>query len=606
MPGCTAARICAMSQLRLFYCLRALIVLAGAIYFAGCGTQSSAVRQEGTGSATVAVKRLSADDPRYRVVSEKFIDACKMEMVGDYQAALNLYQEVIRLDPANDAAYFNIAQILYGRKQYVDALAYAQQAVRLDPQNGWYLGLLGTLYGGIGKFKEAQKIYEQLVQLQPLNPEHWYNWSFFSEQANDIEQAIAIANRFEEQFGVTEDFSVQKAKLWMALKKPDKAAAELRKLIASDPANPNYHYRLIDFLLQQGKTNDARLALEQLLMIDPDALRAQMLLAEIYERQGDIALADTLLTRVFTNSALDEDLGTAFLFPFLSAFQTDDSAARLRQQRAIRYATLFATTHPQSAKVHALLGDFLYQDEQWEAALQAYQKSLSLYQGVFAVWQQVFFIYDHLQRYDSLVAMSKRCMELFPQQMAVYYFNGYGHVRIQQYAQAVESLQKAIRLGSAEPRFMAQIYALCGDAYFHLSNYTASDSCFERALYFDSSNALVLNNYSYYLSLRGERLDEALAMAKKANDTAPNTAAYQDTYGWILYKMKRYEEAKFWIGKALENNGTLDGTILEHYGDVLYQLGEADEALRYWQKAKSAQGASELIDRKIADQKLYE
>jgi len=45
---------------------------------------------------------------------------------------------------------------------------------------------------------------------------------------------------------------------------------------------------------------------------------------------------------------------------------------------------------------------------------------------------------------------------------------------------------------------------------------------------------------------------------------------------------------------------------LEHYGDVLYQLGEKEAALQQWQKAKQTGKASDLIDKKIKDKKLYE
>ena len=45
---------------------------------------------------------------------------------------------------------------------------------------------------------------------------------------------------------------------------------------------------------------------------------------------------------------------------------------------------------------------------------------------------------------------------------------------------------------------------------------------------------------------------------------------------------------------------------MEHYGDVLYQLDKKEEALNYWKQAKLAGTASEWLDKKIADKKLYE
>ena len=70
--------------------------------------------------------------------------------------------------------------------------------------------------------------------------------------------------------------------------------------------------------------------------------------------------------------------------------------------------------------------------------------------------------------------------------------------------------------------------------------------------------------------------------------------------------MKKYDDAKVWIGKALENGGKANGTLLEHYGDVLFQLGDVSGATNYWMEAIKFNGHSALIDKKIADKKLYE
>jgi tetratricopeptide (TPR) repeat protein len=116
----------------------------------------------------------------------------------------------------------------------------------------------------------------------------------------------------------------------------------------------------------------------------------------------------------------------------------------------------------------------------------------------------------------------------------------------------------------------------------------------------------VLNNYAYYLALRGEKLDEALKMSEKSNVLSPNNAAYEDTYGWVLYKLGRYADAKEWVGKALQHGGNADGTVLEHYGDILFQFGDVNGAVEAWTKAKALNVDSETIEKKIADRRLYE
>ncbi|RYG72385.1 hypothetical protein EON80_04190, partial [bacterium] len=70
------------------------------------------------------------------------------------------------------------------------------------------------------------------------------------------------------------------------------------------------------------------------------------------------------------------------------------------------------------------------------------------------------------------------------------------------------------------------------------------------------------------------------------------------------YKLKDYEGAKTYLEQAVANGNS--GTVTEHYGDVLFQLGQKDKAVEQWRKAKEIGKASDLIDKKIKDKKLYE
>jgi len=78
-----------------------------------------------------------------------------------------------------------------------------------------------------------------------------------------------------------------------------------------------------------------------------------------------------------------------------------------------------------------------------------------------------------------------------------------------------------------------------------------------------------------------------------------------DTYAWVLYSMKNFKKSEEILSQIV--NKTNNATILEHYGDVLYQLGKIDMALEYWKKALSGEGDySDFLRKKITDKKLYE
>src|SRR5690606_9294444 len=119
-------------------------------------------------------------------------------------------------------------------------------------------------------------------------------------------------------------------------------------------------------------------------------------------------------------------------------------------------------------------------------------------------------------------------------------------------------------------------------------------------------NALVLNNWSYYLSLRKTNLTKAEEMIKKAVKIEPKNPSYPDTYAWVLYQQGNYKEALEWMELALASAGDDKATLYEHYGDILFRLGDEAKAMEYWHKAKAAGMQSDFIDRKIAEGKLFE
>src|SRR6185503_1615962 len=174
-----------------------LLLVSITAFIQSCSTEKSTVASP---DKTSSANTLADRDPRKRLATEKFIEANKMDILGDHNQAMNLYKEALKIDPSIDAAYYNLAKILYNSKQYNDAIQYAAQAVKLNPKNTWYLDLYGTLLGGLGNYKEAQKIYEQMVEIDPEDADAWFNRAFFTEQNKQYDEAISIFNQIQERF----------------------------------------------------------------------------------------------------------------------------------------------------------------------------------------------------------------------------------------------------------------------------------------------------------------------------------------------------------------------------------------------------------------------
>jgi tetratricopeptide (TPR) repeat protein len=95
-------------------------------------------------------------------------------------------------------------------------------------------------------------------------------------------------------------------------------------------------------------------------------------------------------------------------------------------------------------------------------------------------------------------------------------------------------------------------------------------------------------------------------LSTRLTDKFGDNATYLDTHAWVLYTMKEYQKSREFLERAINQSTGVSGTIIEHYGDVLYQLGEKAKALEQWKKARQMGENSQSIDKKIQSGQLIE
>ena len=179
-------------------------------------------------------------------------------------------------------------------------------------------------------------------------------------------------------------------------------------------------------------------------------------------------------------------------------------------------------------------------------------------------------------------------------------------LRKKEYTTSINIFNQGIEYVFDNNILLNEFYNSLAECYNETKEYKSSDSLFELSLKINPSNPTVLNNYSYYLSLRGVNLEKAKEMSFNSNLLEPNNGTFQDTYAWILYKLQQYDEALSWILKAVENGSSESPVVLEHYGDILYKLNRKNDAFEKWEQAKVIGEGSELLEKKIREKKLYE
>lgn len=113
----------------------------------------------------------------------------------------------------------------------------------------------------------------------------------------------------------------------------------------------------------------------------------------------------------------------------------------------------------------------------------------------------------------------------------------------------------------------------------------------------EPENVAALNALGYTLADRTTRYQEALELIDRARVAEPDNAAIIDSYGWVLYRLGRNEEALVQLRRAW----TLakDAEIAAHVGEVLWVLGRKDEARHFFDEARKLDPDNRALQRVI-------
>ncbi|MES2629239.1 MAG: tetratricopeptide repeat protein [Bacteroidota bacterium] len=531
----------------------------------------------------------------------QFFNGIKEKNNSQFDLAVEAFRKSAALDPANDAAYYEISRINIQNGNLVEAQVNAKRALEISGNNIYYKALNADISLQLGQTKDALKLYQSIIAQDPENVDAYLSIATIYEAQKNYSEANKYYSLVESRTGVVYEIVQQKINNYITARDFGKAIDEVKVLIKNYPDQTEFKIILADLYGYNNQEELAIRTLNDIVKEDPDAAAANLKLAKVALSKKEYAKSIGFAKTAFLSKEQPIDTKMELMFIYFDASnQQPELMAEIED-----LAQTLTMVHSDDAKSFAVYGDVLNTRNKYELARTQYRKAVVIAPSKHLIWQEILSIDGRLSDFDALISDSEKGLSLFPNMPIFYYFSGVGLAQKKEYQKAIESLEAGVALVIDDKQVEGQFRASLGDAYNGTGNNKKSDENYDKALKLNPNDTYVLNNYSYFLSLRGEKLDKAKQMAEHVNQLIPNQPSYQDTYAWVLYKMKNYTEAKIWLDKAIAGGGK-SGEIFEHYGDVQFQLGNTDSALEYWKKAQETGGTSALIGKKIADKKLVE
>lgn len=532
-----------------------------------------------------------------------FIEGQRFLMLEEYEKAYFYFGKALEQKPKSGAINYKIAEILARADQHEEALKYGRKAVEADPENKYYHLLIAEVYSNQKKPREAAEVLNTLMQNSEDSQQYILELASLYLASQEYDKALEALDRAEEYYGVVAQLSAQKQKIYLQKNDLESAVREGYNLMEAHPGHSQYVLSLVEMLFNNGKTDQALDVVLQSLDTYPHQPDLQLATYTLYKEKNEIDTAHDYLIQAFSNPELAGEVKAKAFGDIMGGMQT-----KKRDELLDQLEKLMLEHHANDADIFTVLGnkELLAQDKR--DALTHYHRALEINPSNEEVLQNsISLMFELGENFAKIETYTQMAIEEFPEKAEFWFFDGTSKLAQKKYQEAETSLVNAQEKNQGRNKQLDILLGgQLGDTYHYLKKKEKAYEAYEKVLAQSPDNEHILNNYAYFLSLDKNQLDKAKSMSEKLVKKFPTNATYLDTHAWVLFQLQDYENARLYMEQALESQKDPSGIMYEHYGDILYKLGDKKEALDYWKKAEGSEEASELLTKKIKHQQYYE
>lgn len=531
-----------------------------------------------------------------------YTEALRQQQLGHHGDAYLMLDQALALNPDLVGALYVKANYEYGLGNPQRAEQLLRQAAQIDTANYQLQVALVSIYLQAGREEEAIAGLERMAARWPRKSELPLQLAEMYNQREDYDGVIRSLERVELLEGKSEEISKRKFRCYVSMGDEQRAFAEMQDLAEEYPNDVQYQVLIGDLLLDAGRADEAKATYDGLLAEHPGNINVLLSLATYYTQTDDEEnyrnVRDQLLLNEYLNpearfrfmqaltySALADDADTTDI---MGLFRKLMDMPQQDTQLAELCARFFITKDAPEADIRNVLTLMLTTDPECDLA-----RTELLSRALRA------------SDIDEVVRLCQTAVTYNSDNPVYYYYLGLGHYQQRHLQEALDVMRRGLSktLPQTNLDMVVNMYAICGDILHQLGNDEEAFLAYDSCLLLRPREPMVLNNYAYYLALRGTDLQRAEQMSLLSNQEerrieGHDNPTYLDTYAWVLFQQGRYDEALPVIERALALYGALscdslppDTTaqispdVLEHAGDIYIKIHRTDEALQSWQRA---------------------
>lgn len=447
--------------------------------------------------------------------------------------------------------------------------------------------------GNFEDWERAERISQKLLEKRPNDKMLRQLLVTTYENSGQLEKALSIVRGFE---GSDRDVAVvvKEAQLLRKLGQMDEAEQLLEKHLEENPNDTMVAILLISMYADQQKMDKMNSLFEKTQASDPgsadlsnvyitinamkgnnEAVKAEIL------RFAELEGSDPITVQSLLTSARSNSNDLTKLLP--SLIKTE-----LELQQIYSEEDRFALA---AANDHLLLSDTIQAEKIFS---QLVQKGTELPSPYYYFVEK----YAKVEDVEQLDQVTTQGLKSIPHDGLLNLYSALVALNKEDSITFNKRVDHAIEVVEEGDPMYGQIALIKADL-IQDDDWTTATQFYEKAVAAGIPTAY--NNYAYGMTKHGtpEDLNRAEEMARKAVQYDSENGSFLDTYAWILYLKKAYPLAKIYMERAISKEEEPDPLYYEHYSDILFALGEYEEALQALRKALEAGGDVPTIEKKI-------
>ena len=523
-----------------------------------------------------------------------YLEAEKCRLAEDYSSAMDLYRHCLDINPEAPEALYNMGLLyLYLRSDSLGT-AYIRQACERDANNPYYLESLAALYLNKRDAESAIPVLEKMTSLQRGRSDILSQLAQLYSTVGNTDKAIGALNRIELLEGPSPQISVEKFKLYKEKGQLDSAFVQLQALCDDAPHDMNLRVVVGSQYMQAGDTLKALEIYDEVRQKEPTNTNLQLATMDYYRDTKQDDKYNRMRDSLLFSPESPTQMRVFMLQSYIADVQRDSTYA---PRLVAAFDTLLARPQ-QDAQILIMKAAYqVYSQQPREELCKTMRQVLEVDPGNETALRELLQYYAEHNDDKGVEDISRRGLNYHPEEIAYAYYLGMALAEQKKFSDATEVLEQGLRVRTefVSERLVSNVFGVLGDIYYQQQKETEAFAAYDSALVYMEDNIMCLNNYAYYLSLKGEQLDKAEEMSYRTIRQEPENITYLDTYAWILFKKKQYAHARTYMDKVVDPKKTdeellsderLMGNLIEHAGDIYAHIYEPETALRLWKLAK--------------------